>query len=65
MLEISIFLHRLLCVMSIQYMMISDLSVFVCLVSQTDGEADDGVLGPQPSLSPHSSESEEDPGQDV
>lgn len=51
--------------MSIQYMLISDLSVFVCLVSQTDGEADDGVLGPQPSLSPHSSESEEDPGQDV
>lgn len=34
-------------------------------VSAPDGKADVGVLGPQPRLSPHSPEGEEDPGQDV
>lgn len=34
-------------------------------VSAADGEADVGVLGSQPGVSPHSPEGEEDPGQDV
>lgn len=34
-------------------------------VSATDGEADVGVLGSQPSLSPHGPEGQEDPGKDV
>lgn len=37
----------------------------VSAVSAADGEADVGVLGSQPGISPHSPEGEEDPGQDV
>lgn len=37
----------------------------VSAVSAADGEADVGVLGSQPGVSPHSPEGEEDPGQDV
>lgn len=37
----------------------------VCAVSAADGEADVRVLGSQPSVSPHSPEGEEDPGQDA
>lgn len=36
-----------------------------CAVSAADGEADVGVLGSQPGVSPHSPEGEEDPGQDA
>lgn len=37
----------------------------VSTVSAADGKTDVGVLGSQPSLSPHSPEGEEDPGKDV
>lgn len=37
----------------------------VSAVSAADGEADVGVLGSQPGVSPHSPEGEEDPGQDA